>query len=112
MKINYNKISPKATDELIKLDDTFIGTPNYMGITYFWSYTYRHILREVPLYARQKVHTAFLKANLPVNEASEEHTRIINRVIFGNKQIVRHLKKKGAIITNELPLDLDFHKDQ
>ena len=36
--INLETITWTATKALLDLDDTFIGTPNYMGITYFWDY--------------------------------------------------------------------------
>ncbi len=80
MKLDINKLTWEATDALIKLDNTFINTPNYMGLTYFWNYDYRHALRESPK-SWLKVHTEMLKAGLDVSEASKKHADIIRNIL-------------------------------
>lgn len=79
-KINLNAITPDALDKIYRLDETFIGTPNYLGVAYFWHYDYRYILRELTPAQRVKVHTKFLKAGLPVNGNSPEHYSILSQL--------------------------------
>ena len=63
--------------KLIKLDDTFIGTPNYMGIDYFWHSEYKHYLRDASPLKRVRVHHKLLKAGLKVDGCSKQHEQII-----------------------------------
>lgn len=83
-KINPNKLSPEAFKKLSDLDESFIGTKDYMGIAWFWNYEYRHWLRDVPYNIRKKIHDLFLDANLNVHEESEKHLSILekNRNLF------------------------------
>ena len=69
---------------LLKLDQTFVGTADYMGLTYFWAYGYRHYLRDATPLQRQKVHHSFLKANLELDGESENHWKIIQRFSTNN----------------------------
>ncbi len=78
--LNLNNVSAKASDALIKLDATFVGTPDYMGLTYFWHYNYRHFLRDNRKYWL-KIHTALLKAGLTVNGYSRKHDAIIGNIL-------------------------------
>jgi len=76
--LNLNKITPQAIDALIKLDNAFVGTPNYMGISYFWNHEYRHYMRN----NRKnwvKIHTLFLKEKLDVSGVSSRHKEIIKK---------------------------------
>jgi len=79
--INFNKMSTSAYGKLLELDGTFIGTTDYMGITYFWNYEYRHYLRDASYIVRQKVHNAFLEANLPTDGESDQHLSIIKKYV-------------------------------
>ena len=63
--------------KLLKLDDTFIGTPNYMGLDYFWHSEYKHYLRDASPVQRVRVHKKLLKAGLKVDGCSKKHEQII-----------------------------------
>lgn len=80
-KINLNTITWEATDALLKLDETFIGTPNYMGLGYFWGWSFRHYLRDASIIQRVSIHERFLKAGLSVDGESERHWEIIIKVL-------------------------------
>ena len=82
--INLNTVSCKAFAALSVLDDTFIGTPHYMGISYFWAYGFRHYLRDASAAKRVRVHRLFLDAGLDVSAETEAHSFIVNRVIGEN----------------------------
>jgi len=79
--INCNTISWEATNALIKLDMTFVGTPNYLGMTYFWAYEYRHYMRDASIAQRVKVHKKWLEAGLDFLETSKAHWDIIGAVL-------------------------------
>jgi hypothetical protein len=70
-------VTCKAYEAIMWLDAAFIGTPDYMGMAWFWNYEYRHYLRDATHRQRQRVHAALLKAGLPVEGESDEHEAII-----------------------------------
>lgn len=69
----------KAFEALLWLDAGFVGTPDYMGLAWFWNYEYRHQMRDASFAKRQRVHAAFLKAGLTVDDHSDEHAAIVNK---------------------------------
>lgn len=71
-----------AFDALMELDDGFVGSYHYMGIAYFWSYEYRHYLRDTTYAKRVMVHTALLDAGLAVDGTSDKHEEIIERIVY------------------------------
>lgn len=78
--LNTDALTFTATDALIKLDQTFRGTDDYMGITYFWHYEYRHFLRDASYARRRRVHAALLRAGLAVDAASPAHETLIRKI--------------------------------
>ncbi len=76
--ININKMTAEATQALYDLDNSFVGTENYMGLTYFWAYEYRHYLREASMPIRRKIHNTFLKLGMDVGGESLKHAQIIS----------------------------------
>lgn len=64
---------------LLQIDDAMIGTPDYMGLAYWWDHEYKHTLRGVTPKQRKKTHDAILAAGLPLNGVSDEHAAIIDR---------------------------------
>lgn len=78
-KLTVN-ITFDALTHLLKLDESFINTENYMGITYFWAYEYRHLLRDNKA-KWIKVHEALRNAGLDVTGESEKHEDIIKNVL-------------------------------
>jgi hypothetical protein len=65
--------------KLLALDASFVGTPDYMGIAYFWHYDFRHYLRDSSRYRRRLVHKHLLDAGLDPVGNSAEHEAIIKR---------------------------------
>lgn len=61
------------------LDFALIGTPDYIGVAYFWSSAYKHTLREATPRERKTVHDAFLANGLPVDGESPEHWAIVKK---------------------------------
>tara|TARA_R110001599_G_scaffold265186_1_gene465909 strand:+ start:784 stop:1035 length:252 start_codon:yes stop_codon:yes gene_type:complete len=78
--INTNHLSIEATKKLLNLDKSFFGTNDYMGFSYFWSYEYRHYLRDVSYAKRRRVHKELLKSGLAVNGESLKHLQIIRNI--------------------------------
>lgn len=62
---------------LMRIDEAMIGTPDYMGIAYWWSPEYKHDLRDATTKQRKKAHDALVKAGLRLDGESDEHARII-----------------------------------
>ena len=77
MNLNTNLLTMDATTALINLDKTLIGTADYMGVAYFWNYTYRHYLRDTSYTVRRRVHAALLAAGLDVDGESPAHLAVI-----------------------------------
>tara|TARA_R110002020_G_scaffold139927_1_gene311083 strand:+ start:589 stop:852 length:264 start_codon:yes stop_codon:yes gene_type:complete len=83
-QINLNTTTPYATNELYKLDKSFINTSHYMGLAYFWSYDYAHTgLRKCSVAKRKKVHKKLLEARLNVSDTSNKHFKIIMNLLKG-----------------------------
>ena len=77
-KIDLNVITLEARIALGHLDDTFIGTPHYMGIAYFWGCNgCKFYLREASIAQRRKIHKKWLSEGLELGEESEKHYQII-----------------------------------
>ena len=79
--MNLNTLTYKAYSSLYDIDQTFIGTENYMGIAYFWHYAFRHYLRDATDYQRVRVHKAFLDHNLNVSDETVLHWQIVKNII-------------------------------
>jgi hypothetical protein len=82
--INTNTLTFEATNGLLALDKTFIGTPHYMGMAYFWHYEYRHYMRPMPYAVNRRIHKALLEAGLEVNGAGPRHQAIIEQMTLKN----------------------------
>lgn len=70
-----------AYDKVRELDATFIGTPNYMGVAFFWNREYRHSLRAASHAVRRRIHRSFLRAGLSLDGYSVEHDAIVRAAI-------------------------------
>ena len=84
--INLDTATWNATDAIRQLDKSFVGTPDYMGVAYFWSHEFKHWLRDCTVAERKRVHQLWLKNNLsfeagidPVIDC-QPHWAIIKRV--------------------------------
>lgn len=71
----------KASGKVRDLDETFVGTSDYMGIAYFWDMTYKYHLRDAPPDKKKAVHDALLKAGLPLDGVSPQHEAIIKKIV-------------------------------
>jgi len=78
--INLNNITLKAFADIYELDKSYLGTPNYLGIAYFWNYEYRHYLRDTTNHKRKRVHDLFLREGLEVAGSSGRHLELIQYV--------------------------------
>ena len=80
---NSRELTFEAFEGIFKLDKTFVGTSNYLGLAYFWAYEYRHYLRDCTMAKRRKVHKKFMQADLELHGESEKHLDIIETVLDG-----------------------------
>lgn len=79
MKIEIKTL--EAFAKIQDLDQTFVGTPHYMGIAYYWNYAYRHYLRDATGKQRKLVHDKLLAHNLDLNGETQMHTQIIQSIL-------------------------------
>jgi hypothetical protein len=75
--LDLNHLTSNALSKLTDLDESLIGTPDYMGIAMFWDIQYKYVMREVSIADRRKVHHALLQAHLKVNGESREIAEVI-----------------------------------
>jgi len=68
-----------------KRDEGYIGTPLYQGIVYFWSYKYRHHMRDTTYSKRKLIHNKFLVEGLELTGETKRHDEIINKVFGMNE---------------------------
>tara|TARA_Y100000588_G_scaffold305524_1_gene328866 strand:+ start:96 stop:371 length:276 start_codon:yes stop_codon:yes gene_type:complete len=79
--INLNTVTKEALKAILDLDKTYIGTPHYLGVTYFWPYEFRHYLRGASVSQRKRVHKKWLAAGLSFEEVTQQHWDIIADVM-------------------------------
>lgn len=78
---SYSRRVQLTTGAFLKLqalDETLIGTADYMGIAFFWSYAYRHTMRDLSAAQRKTVHDRFRKAGLALDGESDAHASIVD----------------------------------
>jgi hypothetical protein len=84
--INLETASWGATQAIYRLDQSFVGTSDYMGVAYFWPHEFKHWLRACTVAERKKVHQLWLKNNLSFEAGidptidCQPHWEIIKRV--------------------------------
>ena len=64
--INTDTLTWEATKALMSLDNSFVGTESYMGMSYFWPTDFKHLLRDATYAKRRRVHALVLAAGVPV----------------------------------------------
>ena len=77
----WDNITYKASKAITDLDIGFVGTPDYMGIAYFWAIPYKFEMRDASPPQRRAVHAAFLKEGLELAGESPEHEAIIKKLV-------------------------------
>jgi hypothetical protein len=76
---------PATTGAICKLhdlDDTLVGTPDYLGLAIFWHERYKQYLRVATPRQRKTVHDRLLAAGLKLDGKSDKHTEIVERVLL------------------------------
>lgn len=69
----------RAFEAVLTLDEKLVGTPDYMGVAYFWGQRTKHVLRAASQVERKRAHDAILRAGLPLDGDSDEVTEIVMR---------------------------------
>lgn len=80
---NSRELTFEAFEGIFKLDKTFVGTENYLGLAYFWAMEYKHYLRDCSMAKRRKIHKKWLQAGLDLTGISKHHLSIIETVLDG-----------------------------
>jgi hypothetical protein len=62
---------------LNRIDDAMIGTPDYMGLAYWWAEEYKHHLRAATPGERKRAHDKLMAEGLPLDGVSDRHKEII-----------------------------------
>jgi len=73
-------LTHKASCALLYLDEGFVGTPEYLGLAYWWPHEYKHELRAATPKQRKAVHDAILAKGLDLDGVSPEHAAIVKKV--------------------------------
>ena len=69
-----------------KLDKSYVGTSNYMGLAYFWDLEVKHWLRDATPFQRVKVHKSFITNNVPFDKkaryfiSNEDAEEIVDKI--------------------------------
>ncbi len=54
-----------------KLDKSYVGTSNYMGLAYFWDHEVKHWLRDATPFQRVKIHKLFIANKIPFDKKAK-----------------------------------------
>ena len=98
--IDLNVVTFDAFCKLDALDETFIGTPDYMGVAYFWGHGVKHYLREASQAQRRRIHKKWLEQG---NGANIKEKNKINKKSLKSK----NPKKKNSKNKEHLVLETD-----
>ena len=79
--LNLNTTTIEATDKLFELDRSFIGTPNYMGLAYFWHMEYKHLLRDATISQRRRIHNKALELGIDFIKVGHKQWDLIADVL-------------------------------
>ncbi len=112
--ITTSHMTPEGTQKLLELDASFVGTPDYMGIAYFWAHRYRHVLRDVSPARRRAVHAKLIKTGLAPDEESPEHDRIVGYPMDDSKPkrfLIRSKRIRSASPRKDRIKVIDTSKD-
>ena len=86
---NYNlPLTFEAYVKLDALDKTLVGTPDYLGLAYFWDGEYKQYLRIATPKQRKLVHDRFLAAKLHLDGVSPQHEAIVKKVLLAKAKKV------------------------
>ena len=83
--LNLDSLPYGTVNRLMELDNRLVGTPNYMGLAFFWHIEYKHYLRNCSYAHRRRIHHKLLKAGLELDGESEAHDHIVLQVLWGKK---------------------------
>ena len=79
--MNLGEITMQATIEVYKVDKTFVGTKDYMGVAYFWGHEYKHTMRDLSHAKRRKIHNLGLDRDIDFIEPNKEAWYLIAEVL-------------------------------
>lgn len=80
--INIETITFDAFCKLDRLDKSLVGTPDYMGLAYFWGCNgVKHYLRDASIYQRKQIHKKWLEQGLDLLGESDAHYAVIKQVM-------------------------------
>ena len=68
----------EAYMKIVRLDESFIGTYDYMGHAFFWASDYKHELRALSVNERRAVHHMWMEQGLDVEDASDLHAESLH----------------------------------
>jgi len=103
--INLNAISWGASGEIYKLDKKFIGTQDYMGVAYFWSHEYKHILRDMSITQRRRDHKKALKLGIDFTEVGAKQWELLSEILKVKTETLIGKKYYQALKNNKVPKD-------
>jgi hypothetical protein len=101
--IDLNVVTSEALGKLNALDATFVGTPNYMGVTYFWGQGPKHYLREASQAQRRRVHKKWLEQGLDLYGDTNDHFRVIGEVMPRYRQEIQNTLKVNGFEAHRVP---------
>ena len=78
--LNLNTVSFEAFCGIIALDETYVGTPSYLGVAYFWGQEGKHAMRDASYAQRRRIHKKFIEENLELTGGTDRHLQIIAEV--------------------------------
>ncbi len=81
MIIHTASLTFDALSKMLELDRTLVGTPDYMGLAYFWGHDYKHSLRDATAKQRRTIHNTWLDRGIDFINQSEEGWNVIEKII-------------------------------
>jgi len=83
INLDWPDVTIGALKSLTEADRKLIGTPDYMGIAWFWKFSnpQKQVFSTASMKNRRRIHNEYLEQGLDIHGDSGIHRMIVHRIL-------------------------------